>query len=113
MGLGCFVYPPALVPEAGALDVVGHELTHAVIQYSANLIYQNQPGALNESFADIFGEMIEARTAGRPDWLVGGELGRPLRNIANPTALTFGGSRRYPTRMSEFIYTQEDEGAMV
>ena len=60
---------------AGALDVVGHELTHAVIQYSANLIYQNQPGALNESFADIFGEMIEARTAGRPDWLVGQQLG--------------------------------------
>jgi Zn-dependent metalloprotease len=42
-----------------ALDVCGHELTHAVIQYSANLFYQNESGALNESFADIFGTAIE------------------------------------------------------
>ena len=99
---------------AGALDVVGHELTHAVIHHSANLIYQNQPGALNEAFADIFGEMIEARTTGRPDWLVGGELGdrRLVRNMANPAALTFDGSRPYPTKMSEFIYIQEDNGGV-
>ena len=100
------------LPFAGALDVVGHELTHAVIQYSANLIYQNQPGALNESFADIFGEMIEARTAGRPDWLVGQQLGTPVRNMKNPAALAFDGHRPYPTKMSEFIYTQEDEGGV-
>ena len=97
---------------AGALDVVGHELTHAVIQYSANLIYQNQPGALNESFSDIFGEMVEARTAGRPDWLVGQQLGTPVRNMKNPAALAFDGHRPYPTKMSEFIYTQEDEGGV-
>ena len=40
-------------------DVVGHELTHGVTQYTANLIYQNQPGQLNESYSDIFGEMID------------------------------------------------------
>ena len=102
---------------AGALDVVGHELTHAVIQYSANLIYQNQPGALNESFSDIFGEMVEARTAGRTDWLIGQQLGTPIRNMMNPAALTFqlreGDPRRpYPTKMSEFFYTQEDEGGV-
>ena len=45
---------------AGALDIVGHELTHGVITHSANLVYRDQPGALNEAFADIFGEMIEA-----------------------------------------------------
>ena len=102
------------LPFAGALDVVGHELTHAVIQYSANLIYQNQPGALNESFADIFGEMIEARTAGRTDWLVGQALGdrRFMRNMANPAALTFDGHRPYPTKMSEFFYTHEDNGGV-
>ena len=102
------------LPFAGALDVVGHELTHAVIQYSANLIYQNQPGALNESFSDIFGEMVEARTTGRPDWLIGQALGdrRLMRNMANPAALTFDGHRPYPTKMSEFIYTQEDEGGV-
>ena len=102
------------LPFAGALDVVGHELTHAVIQYSANLIYQNQPGALNESFSDIFGEMIEARTAGRPDWLIGQALGdrRFMRNMANPAALAFDGHRPYPTKMSEFFYTHEDDGGV-
>lgn len=40
-------------------DVVGHEFTHAIIQYTADLIYQNQPGQLNESYADIFGELID------------------------------------------------------
>jgi len=40
-------------------DVVGHELTHGVTQYSANLIYQNQSGQLNESFSDVFGELID------------------------------------------------------
>jgi Zn-dependent metalloprotease len=42
-----------------ALDVCGHELTHAVINYSSGLIYQAESGALNESFADIFGTAIE------------------------------------------------------
>lgn len=40
-------------------DIVAHELTHGVTQYSANLIYQNQPGQLNESFSDIFGELVD------------------------------------------------------
>lgn len=40
-------------------DVVGHELTHGVTQYTAGLIYQNQSGQLNESFSDIFGELID------------------------------------------------------
>ena len=98
---------------AGALDVVGHELTHGVITHSANLIYRDQPGALNEAFADIFGEMIEAQEKkGKPDWLVGTalitELNPPIRNMANPATLTFdqGGTRPYPTKMSEYVYTQ-------
>ena len=94
---------------AGALDVVGHELTHGVIHHSANLIYQNQPGALNEAFADIFGEMIEARTTGSPDWIVGGGLHKPFRNMANPAAFTFSPGRTYPTRMSEFVHLSEDQ----
>ena len=102
------------LPFAGALDVVGHELTHGVIYHSANLVYRDQPGALNESFSDIFGEMVEARTTGRPDWLIGQALGdrRFMRNMANPAALTFDGHRPYPTKMSEFFYTQEDEGGV-
>ena len=112
-------------PYAGALDVVGHELTHGVITHSANLIYRDQPGALNEAFADIFGEMIEAWSeSGRkeepeePDWLVGTklitELDPPLRYMKNPAALTFDrdGVRPYPTKMSEYVYTQQDNGGV-
>ena len=42
-----------------ALDVAGHELSHGVIQETANLDYDTESGALNESFADIFGRLIE------------------------------------------------------
>lgn len=52
-----------------ALDVAGHELTHGVIQNAANLIYENEPGAINESMADIFGVMMD-----RNDWTVGEEV---------------------------------------
>src|SRR4029079_1426400 len=44
---------------ASADDVVGHELTHAVTERSAGLLYYNQSGAMNESFSDIFGEKID------------------------------------------------------
>lgn len=40
-------------------DVVGHELTHGVTEYTAGLIYQNQSGQLNESYSDVMGELID------------------------------------------------------
>lgn len=40
-------------------DVIGHELAHGVTQFTAGLIYQNQSGQLNESFSDVFGEMVD------------------------------------------------------
>ena len=43
-----------------ALDVIGHELTHGVTQYTAGLEYSKQPGALNESFSDVFGVARQA-----------------------------------------------------
>jgi bacillolysin len=89
---------------AAALDIVGHELTHGVTENSAGLIYENQSGALNEAFSDIFGEMVEARALGQNDWLVGSQLAAPLRNMRNPGALTIPGlGRPYPSRMSEFV----------
>jgi Zn-dependent metalloprotease len=53
-------------------DVVAHEFTHGVTRFSANLIYQNQSGQLNESFSDVFGELVDlfngnAGFAGPPD----------------------------------------------
>ncbi|MGD2111572.1 MAG: M4 family metallopeptidase, partial [Phycisphaerae bacterium] len=40
-------------------DIIAHELTHGVTQFTANLIYQNQPGQLNESYSDVFGELVD------------------------------------------------------
>ena len=112
-------------PFAGALDIVGHELTHGVIEHSANLLYQDQPGALNEAFADIFGEMIEARTKdGEPDWITGRDLalpasggggpdlGRPIRNLKDPEAFLTHFGRPYPKHMDDFFHIQEDNGGV-
>ncbi len=73
-------------PLAGGLDVSAHEMTHGVIQHTADLAYQFQPGALNESFADIFAIMVD-----RDDFLLGEDVIRPetgriaLRDFANPS----------------------------
>jgi hypothetical protein len=56
-------------PLARGLDVAGHEMSHGVVQSTANLVYQGESGALNESFADIFGAMID-----REDWLIGEDV---------------------------------------
>jgi Zn-dependent metalloprotease len=56
-----------------SLDTVAHEFTHAVTQYTANLAYENQSGALNESFSDVFGVMVD-----RSNW----HLGETIVNCA-------------------------------
>ncbi|UCE59306.1 MAG: M4 family metallopeptidase [Phycisphaerales bacterium] len=62
---------------AVADDVVAHEVTHGITQHTARLIYQNQPGQLNESFSDVFGELVDlfngdaafvGPSAGPPYW---------------------------------------------
>ncbi|MFJ5264701.1 M4 family metallopeptidase [Streptomyces sp. NPDC088387] len=53
-------------PLSAALDVVGHEMTHGVIEHSANLVYAGQSGAMNEAIADYFGNAIEADVYGTP-----------------------------------------------
>ena len=71
-------------PFAGALDVVAHEMAHGVIDTSipGGLLYFGQSGALNEAFADIFGEMAEQHfNLADPDWLIGTRLSSPLRNM--------------------------------
>ncbi len=44
-----------------AIDIIAHELTHGVTQHEANLVYQDQAGALNESFSDVFGSLVKQR----------------------------------------------------
>ena len=77
-----------------AVDVIGHELTHGVTQYEANLVYRSQPGALNESFSDVFGSLVKQRVLGQSadqaDWLIGAGLftsnvnGVAIRSMKEP-----------------------------
>lgn len=106
----------AFKPLAGALDVAAHELTHGVIQNTANLEYRNQSGALNESFADIFGAMVD-----RDDWKMGEDIvkngvfaGNALRDLSNPhnggNSLNDNGYQ--PERMTEFYSGSADNGGV-
>ncbi len=67
-----------------SIDIVGHEFTHGVTQYTADLIYHGEPGALNESFSDIFGTAIEFTTPGvTGSWLMGAGA-TSLRSLSDP-----------------------------
>lgn len=67
------------------LDIIAHEYTHAVTGSSASLAYQNESGALNESFSDIFGECVENYILGSNDWLFGANrTSGALRSLSNP-----------------------------
>ncbi|MCX7921207.1 MAG: M4 family metallopeptidase [Clostridia bacterium] len=76
---------------SGSLDVVAHELTHAVTGYEANLTYQYESGAISEAYSDIFGTLTEFYANNSPDWLVGEDIYTPgisgdaLRSMSNPT----------------------------
>ena len=63
------------------MDVMAHEFTHGVTQFTAGLIYQGQSGALNESVSDVFAAMAKQRslgqTADQADWLIGEGLFLP------------------------------------
>lgn len=107
-------------------DVIGHELTHGVTQYSANLEYEGQSGALNESMSDVFGSLVKQyqlkQTAGKADWLIGkgllakGIRGVALRSMKEPgTAYNdpnLGGRDPQPARMSDYLQTDEDNGGV-
>ena len=80
------------IPLSGGLDVVAHELTHAVTSSESNLTYQNESGALNEAISDIFGTVVEFKTqSSKADYLIGEDIYTPnisgdaLRSMANPT----------------------------
>ena len=94
---------------AGSLDVIGHEMTHGVIDSIGSqgvLMYTGQSGALNEALADIFGEMVEGRTKGTNDWLIGSQLATALRNMGQPA------SYGQPGKMSEYNVTKSDNGGV-
>lgn len=77
-----------------ALEIIGHELTHGVTQYEADLAYRSQSGALNESFSDVFGVLVKQKvlnqTADQANWLIGEGLftanvnGVAIRSMKEP-----------------------------
>ncbi|WP_431842466.1 M4 family metallopeptidase [Calidifontibacter indicus] len=77
-----------------SVDVIAHELTHGLTQYTAGFVYVGQSGALNESVSDVFGSMVKQRSLGqsaaRADWLIGQGLftarvhGEALRSMKAP-----------------------------
>jgi bacillolysin len=101
----------AFKPLAGALDVGGHEMTHGVVEATARLEYQNQSGALNESFADIFGAMID-----RDDWTMGEDITKAsafpsgaLRSLSNPNQGGRNDPGYQPKTMSQYAVLANTE----
>ncbi|WP_424863149.1 M4 family metallopeptidase [Streptomyces sp. MMS24-I29] len=106
-------------------DVIGHELTHGVTQYTANLAYVGQSGALNEHVSDVFGSLVEQyakdESAEEANWLIGEELLRPgvqgvaLRSMKAPgTAYNDDelGKDPQPAHMNGYVHTFADNGGV-
>ncbi|MGV8909367.1 MAG: protealysin inhibitor emfourin [Propionicimonas sp.] len=108
-----------------SVDVIGHELTHGVVEHTAALEYSGQSGALNESLADVFGVLVAqyavGQDAGSADWLIGGDLllpgvkGTALRSMLHPgTAYDDPrlGKDPQPDSMSGYVVTTDDNGGV-
>ena len=104
------------LPLSGGLDVAGHELTHGVTEFTSGLIYENESGALNESFSDMMGNTIEffadrngLDPAAKPDWRIGEDViipTRGFRNMGDPAE--FGDPDHYSD-----LYTGPDDNGGV
>lgn len=108
--LKALLFTPGMV----ALDVMGHEFTHGVIHsMGGKLDYYGQPGALNESYADIFGVIIDS-----DDWAIAeNAVSGVLRSMAFPYLFTYtennGTTRPYPYHASDYrCYTVFDYGGV-
>lgn len=106
----------SFMPLARGLDVAGHEMSHGVIESTANLDYEGESGAINESFADVFGVLID-----RDDWKVGEDVVRlgefpsgALRNIGDPHngAQTNDFGRWQPRHVNEQYKGTADNGGV-
>lgn len=106
----------AFNPLARGLDVAGHEMSHGVIQSTANLAYEGESGAINESFADVFGAMID-----RNDWKIGEDVVKlasfpsgALRDMSDPHngAQTGDFGRWQPRHVNEKYTGSQDNGGV-
>ena len=108
-----------------SLDVIAHELTHGVTEFTAALEYQDQSGALNESISDVFGSLVKQwanrQTAAQADWLIGAEVFTPdiggdaLRSMKAPgqayNSPTLGRDPQ-PDHMSKYANMTDDNGGV-
>jgi Zn-dependent metalloprotease len=105
-------------PLAGAEDVGAHEMTHGVIQNTANLEYQYESGAINEAMADIGGSMVD-----RDNWQIGEKIipsGSPyfptgtLRDMSNPHngGTGFNDPSYQPAHVNEKYTGESDNGGV-
>jgi Zn-dependent metalloprotease len=108
-----------------SIDITGHELTHGVTQYTANLDYQGQSGALNESVSDVFGSLAKqyalGQSAADADWIIGADIfaagvnGVGLRSMKEPgTAYDDPrlGKDPQPGHMDQYVNTTDDNGGV-
>lgn len=103
------------IPLSAGLDVIGHELTHAVTEHAANLVYQNESGALNESISDIMGVMVEKKS-----WDIGADIYTPdkpgdaLRSLKDPASIPnpLKPSEGYPDHYSKRYTGTADNGGV-
>jgi Zn-dependent metalloprotease len=104
-----------------SLDIMGHELTHGVTEKEAQLIYQDQSGALNESVSDVYGSLVKQYHKGKQaaedaDWLIGEGIwadpgrGEALRSMKEPGS-AFEGDRQ-PGHMNDYVNTIDDNGGV-
>lgn len=106
------------------LDIIAHELSHGVIDYEANLTYKDQSGALNESFADVFGILVKQwsnkTTARKANWLIGENImigtKYSLRSMKSPGSAYKNhpdiGDDPQPAVMSDYVVTKKDDGGV-
>ncbi|MFQ5349508.1 MAG: M4 family metallopeptidase [Thermoanaerobaculia bacterium] len=112
-------------PFTGDRSVIGHELSHGVVQFSGGLVYRDQSGTLNESFADVFGVLSvqykKGQSASEASWLVGDNLlgpginGTALRSMKAPgTAYDdpILGTDPQPYHMDLYVHTSSDNGGV-
>ena len=124
-GNGLMIYGEGLPPNethggqrwdylAGALDVVAHELTHGVTEFSSDLVYRDESGALNEAFSDMMATAVEfffqqpRSGPGGADYLIAEDVVTPggIRSMENPGAL--GDPDHYSRRFTG----REDNGGV-
>ncbi|MEK7689753.1 MAG: M4 family metallopeptidase, partial [Bdellovibrionota bacterium] len=85
-----------------ALDIVAHEFGHSVVGADQDFVYESEPGALNEALSDVMGKCVE----GFASTVIADSVGENFRDVVYPE------KQGYPSKYSEFIYSDEDNGGV-